>query len=119
MSETNDAAAPPEEAEESPKEKKKRQAREKAGAKPSQGTLPGLEPTIDPKLERLAKEYRINRDAWMELKPDMDKARDKLEIAMTDAGMQFYETKDGYECDMRPGEPHVTVRKKKKEKADG
>lgn len=109
MSETNGTA------EESPVEKKKKAARQRAEDRKSQDRLPGMEPELNPKLEKLSKEYRANRDAWMGLKPDMDKSRQKLEVAMKEAGLDFYETKDGYECDMRAGEPHVTVRKKKKE----
>lgn len=71
-----------------------------------------MEPAINPKIEKLAKEFRLARDTWMECKPDFDKAKDKLEIAMKAEELTHYETKDGYMVDMEAGEAKVKVKKK-------
>lgn len=79
---------------------------------PEQGRLPGMEPAHNPKLEKLAKEFRVARDTWQACKPDMDHAREKLEIAMKAEEIGYYETKDGYVAEMAIGEAKAKVYKK-------
>ena len=64
-----------------------------------QPTLEGIV-KVDPAIEGAAKHYVLVRDKRMVLTKDEVAARDALVAEMKRAGIEFYKTSDGLECQL-------------------